>query len=207
MKTCSKCLVEKDPSDFSKNKSKSDGLNSYCKPCMRAYGKQHRSREDVKEKRRLRQRELMRQPEYAEAQKAAQKKWSQSPEGREWARKHRLKHRDTKNEASRRWRKENPEKQRAADRSWRERNRGKANAKNMRRYAAKLKRTPLWADLVEIDYVYHAAQVIKDVYGTSWDVDHIIPLQGENVSGLHVQGNLQIMDPIQNRSKGNSFTC
>jgi 5-methylcytosine-specific restriction endonuclease McrA len=108
---------------------------------------------------------------------------------------------------TKRWRENNLERRRKQARRWLADNRATAN-KNLANYrAAKLKRTPLWADLVEIDYVYHAAQVIKDVYGTSWDVDHIIPLQGENVSGLHVQGNLQIMPPSQNRSKGNSFTC
>jgi hypothetical protein len=37
MKTCSKCSIEKDESEFSKNKSKSDGLNHYCKKCYKEY--------------------------------------------------------------------------------------------------------------------------------------------------------------------------
>ena len=36
-----------------------------------------------------------------------------------------------------------------------------------------------------------------------WEVDHIIPLQGENVCGLHVDYNLQYLTPEENGKKGN----
>ena len=71
--------------------------------------------------------------------------------------------------------------------------------------ARKLNATPLWADRVENDYAYHAAQVIKDVYGTIWEVDHIVPLQHDKVCGLHVASNLQILPASENRRKSNTF--
>jgi len=37
MKRCSKCKQHKDESEFSKHKRRKDGLNDWCKPCMRAY--------------------------------------------------------------------------------------------------------------------------------------------------------------------------
>ncbi len=97
-------------------------------------------------------------------------------------------------EHARRYREEHPE---AFKERWR-----KASP---HKRAARLKRTPAWVDRVAVDYVYHAAQVIKDVYGTTWHVDHIIPLQGENVSGLHVANNLQLLSPEANLSKSNKF--
>lgn len=38
-----------------------------------------------------------------------------------------------------------------------------------------------------------------------WDVDHIVPLQGKTVSGLHVWANFAVVPASVNRSKGNKF--
>ena len=62
----------------------------------------------------------------------------------------------------------------------------------------KLLRTPKWADNAKI----------KDIYlncPTGYHVDHIIPLQGELVSGLHVEYNLQYLPAKDNLSKSNKF--
>lgn len=64
--------------------------------------------------------------------------------------------------------------------------------------ASKINRTPKWADLAKIKEFY-------DSCPPGYHVDHIIPLNGKNVSGLHVETNLQYLLAIDNIRKSNKF--
>ena len=71
--------------------------------------------------------------------------------------------------------------------------------------ASKDNRTPAWADLDAIRAIYKDCAAINRVSSTRHEVDHIVPLRGELVSGLHVAHNLQIIPAVENSSKGNTW--
>lgn len=70
------------------------------------------------------------------------------------------------------------------------------------RRAAELKATPPWADKSSIEAVYSEAAELRKL-GIDVEVDHLFPLQGEQVCGLHVKDNLRIVLTQENRSKHN----
>jgi len=72
------------------------------------------------------------------------------------------------------------------------------------RHTRKLKAMPKWlteAQINEIQHFYEAARLSAE----PTHVDHIIPLQGKNVCGLHVPWNLQLLPASENIKKGNKF--
>lgn len=92
----------------------------------------------------------------------------------------------------------NPEKERESVRKYRNENPAAGRAKDSKRRAAKLKRTPPWADFESIKEFFLGCP-------PGHHVDHILPLQGELVSGLHVLDNLQYLPASENLSKSNRF--
>ena len=123
---------------------------------------------------------------------------------REKNRRWRQKNLEEARQSDRRWRQKNLEKAREDSRRWGQENPEKVLAAGAKRRAAKIQRTPAWADQEAIQEIYDTASFLRDI-GEDVHVDHIIPLQGEKVSGLHVHNNLQIIDAKENISKSNKF--
>lgn len=90
-------------------------------------------------------------------------------------------------------------------RSWSEENPGRVKAKDRRRKVRnKLAFVP-WADLDKINAAYKLAKELTEQTGIPHHVDHIIPLQGKLVSGLHVEYNLAVIPAKDNLIKGNKY--
>ena len=81
---------------------------------------------------------------------------------------------------------------------WYEKNKAKQLAKSNMEKAAKLQRIPPWADIEAIKQFYLDRH-------EGYHVDHIIPLRGKTVSGLHILENLQYLPAKENMAKSNKF--
>jgi len=103
---------------------------------------------------------------------------------------------------------DNQDKAKARAAKWQKDNPDRVNAKNAKRKAKRLNATPEWLtpdQLSEIQQHYWLAKDLQAVTGEVYHVDHIVPLQGENVCGLHVPWNLQVLPADINISKGNRY--
>lgn len=89
--------------------------------------------------------------------------------------------------------------------NYKKNNRNRQTALQAKRRACKLNATPSWANLSDIERVYAVADKTTKLTGVQHHVDHIIPLQGKNVCGLHVFDNLCIIPAKMNLQKGNTF--
>lgn len=104
------------------------------------------------------------------------------------------------------YRERNREKHNACSRRWSKNNPGLTAARNAKRHAQKLRATPKWLtsqQLQEIKDIYLLAKELQWLSEEPLEVDHIIPLQGKNVCGLHVPENLQILPKSLNIKKFN----
>jgi hypothetical protein len=80
-----------------------------------------------------------------------------------------------------------------------------SNAQNAARRAAKLQATPRWANFEAIKEVYRQCAERTRLTGEKQHVDHIYPLISDEVCGLHVAANLQILSASDNLKKSNKF--
>lgn len=94
---------------------------------------------------------------------------------------------------------QNAERYKENEQRFRTANPGRINAYSAKRRAALLQATVAWSELEEIAKLYEQAQ--KDGY----QVDHVIPLQGKTVCGLHVLDNLQLLPEEVNNQKRNKI--
>ena len=88
---------------------------------------------------------------------------------------------------------------------WKLLNKAKTSHYNNKRRAAKLNATVVWANECKIKELYAKCTRLNEKSNIQYQVDHIYPLQGDNVCGLHVENNLQIITSFENMSKSNKI--
>ena len=187
-KICSKCKVSKSISEFNKRKRSKDGYHTRCRECVKEW------RDTIKEK------EAVSNASYYQNNKdKILAKQQQDP------------NRATRNRGY--YEKDLLDLTKVLKRKsdyfkWYTANPGKRTANHAKYVLKKSLRTPSW--LTEDDYwlieqAYIVAQERSIKYGVQFHVDHIVPLNGKTVSGLHVPENLQVIPWHENLSKSNKF--
>lgn len=88
---------------------------------------------------------------------------------------------------------------------YRKANREKVYEWNGTRRARIRNRVPKWADRQAIKAIYAEARALTLRTGIQHHVDHVIPLLGATVCGLHVHNNLRIITAEENMRKGARF--
>lgn len=148
-------------------------------------------------------------PEWRAERNAKVREYNKRPEVRERLKKQREERKDyhakyQKDNAERiaeyqaEYREKNRDRLRDLDAEYYKKNKSKYVAYGAKRKAAQLQRTPGWADMDAINFFYECCPA-------GFEVDHVIPMQGKNVSGFHIETNLQWLPISENRAKGNKW--
>ena len=115
---------------------------------------------------------------------------------------------DKVREDAKKWVAANPEKVKAKTLRYIKKHPEAYTARAVASVAKRAKRVPQW--LTSDDWwimreAYKLAKLRTQMLGFIWEVDHIIPLRGELVSGLHVPQNIQVIPKALNRAKRNQY--
>ena len=106
------------------------------------------------------------------------------------------------------WKRSNPERVAETAKRSRLKNIARIYANNSKRRSDRIQRTPKWLTKDELWLIKEAHELAilrTKLFGFDWHVDHIIPLKGKIVSGLHVPNNLQVIEGKLNMMKNNKF--
>jgi hypothetical protein len=118
------------------------------------------------------------------------------------------KHKSKRLAGMKEWAHKNPEKIKEIRRKYVDKNKEKARARLAKRRSLKIKATPSWLteeQLSDIKLAYEVAVELEKKTGIKYHVDHIVPLRGKNVCGLHVPWNLQAIPAEENLRKSNKL--
>lgn len=194
-KVCYKCKIELDLSEFHKCSSNKDGYQFICKTCKR---KLNQNRNEY-------YKEYYQNNKISISEKSKERYLNNKEKILKKQKKYYLNNKGKHNQYSILWALKNKEKVRTIHREWSKKNYEKIRLNTIYQRMNRKKRIPLWANLEKINQIYLRCKLVKEYTGINYKVDHIIPLCGKIVCGLHVENNLQIITEHENRVKGNKF--
>jgi hypothetical protein len=189
MKVCVVCNNSKPLSEFYKRVDSPDGYRNDCKECRKATSLKNHYENHEQRKARFREAHVKRvaiNPNFYIERYA--------------------RYREVDLARSKEFYKENIEQRRAYQRHWSKTNRGIANALGRKYKLKKANATPLWLtpeQLYNMQCTYKVATQLSETSSQKWHVDHIVPIRGKDVCGLHVPWNLQVLPAKMNMQKGN----
>jgi hypothetical protein len=191
MKTCLKCKLEKEPSEFKKDTKCKDGLRNICKPCTNLITKvwAERNREKVREANKVQY--------YKNKEKVLERQ-------KDWQ----LNNKDKTKVIQKRYSDNNPDKLRQKRSNYLKLNPSKFCHYSAKRRAIKLQQTPSWVtqeELKQIEALYLECSRLTKETGIQYHVDHYYPLNSSKGSGLHCLANLRIITATENLAKKNTW--
>ncbi len=206
LKTCTGCHENKSRDLFHNRKKSIDGKCHLCKSCtkLKAQMWYAANREKVRKqhtryynenKEQILEHKKVYNTENQEAIRTQKKQY-------------REKNKEVLKEYYRKYATNNREKINTNSANWRKRNLFKDSFLRAEKRALKLNATPKWLSAdqkQQVEYFYWLARDLKVTTGQEYHVDHIIPLKGKVVCGLHVPWNLQILPFDLNIKKGNKL--
>lgn len=204
-KVCSRCKVEKPEAEFY-------AKHVACKSCIREAVRRHQARPEIAAKRNAKemQRYRKKRKQIRKQQNLYAKKNAAAFAERNAKRYARLRERILEQKAEYAMRPDVMKRRKQYNKAFYERyyptNKALYTAQANKRRAAKLRATPQWVDARLILPFYKEAERKTKLTGIRHVVDHIVPLQGKNVCGLHVPWNLQVITEAENCRKHNKHT-
>lgn len=201
MKTCTKCNIEMDLDRFSKDKTKIDGLRPSCKGCKKLSDKKYYNENIEKITRNGKlysSRTIVQRSEYKKTY-YIENKVDLNLKSREYY----YKNIDTRRKYNNEQSVLNKESNCLYKKTYRSENKGIINASNAKRRAEKLNASICLTKehCQQIKEIYIKAQQLCEETNIKYHVDHIVPLRGKTVCGLHVPWNLQILTAEENLKK------
>jgi hypothetical protein len=106
------------------------------------------------------------------------------------------------------WQEKNKDKKSKNYKNWQVNNRAKVNSYNSYRRALELQATPKWltaSHKLHMECKYSLAVMFSKYTKEQHHVDHIVPLNGKTVCGLHVPWNLRVIPATENLRKSNKI--